>query len=320
MFDKIVTITCNPALDATIWLDTFDYDEPNITLDEQTYAAGKGVNVSKVLKSLSYNSVATGFIGYDNQAIYTSLLEKDNINFDFVTTSGVTRENLTLILPNKAQLKINRRGVTVHTDDWIALHTKIRQHIKHTNNSLLVFAGSIPSNLTHDEYTHFISSLKADNVKIAVDSNLLTIQDYKEICPFIIKPNFNEMKKLMNVNFRSESALIRCINELSGFIEHILVSVGPKGLLYGGRQSDGKDLIIKALVPKVTPLSTVGAGDSTLAGFIVGLQYGATIEQCVKLACSCGTASVLLDGTQIISKANTLEMYDNIVVAKVKGN
>lgn len=317
MFDKIITVSCNPALDATIKLSTFDYDEPNLTLDEQTFAAGKGVNVSKVLHILHQDSLATGFLGMDNLSVYTSLLEKDGISFDFVTTNGVTRENLTLILPNGAQVKINRRGLPVTTPNWVELYHKIDDQCKKYNKVLLVFSGSVPNNLTNDEYTAFILSLKKPNVEVAIDSNLLTLDDYKKIKPFIIKPNFNEMKKLMSVNLRSENTLVRCINELSDYVEHILVSLGAKGLLYGGH-SGGKEIIYKAMVPKVTPLSTVGAGDSTLAGFIAGLQQNLDIEKCLQLSTGCGTASVLREGTEIITYDEAMDMQKQVVVVRVK--
>ena len=115
MVDKIITISINPALDVTLWIETMDFSEPNQTTREEIYAAGKSINVSRVLASLQTPSVSLGICGDDNSKLFATLLQKDGVKFDFVTIPGYIRENLTLIIPDGRVLKISavRRYETV---------------------------------------------------------------------------------------------------------------------------------------------------------------------------------------------------------------
>ncbi len=314
MFDKIITVTCNPAFDITLKLASFVYDEPNAVEDEQVFSGGKGVNVSKVLSVLGYDSIATGFVGEKSYDRYVELLCEERIKQSFVKTNGITRENFTMILPNGAQVKINRNGDAVLHEDWDTLLARIVKQFTPYQKVLVVFAGSIPLNTDKEDYVKFITKIKSDNVSVAIDSSLLDFSDYKQIKPFIIKPNFNELKRIMNINLRSESALIRCVEELSEHVDHAIVSLGAKGLVYKSGLS-----MFRANVPKVKVLCTVGAGDSSLAGFIAGLQGGLSPADTIRLAAGCGTAAVMTEGTKSISMADIDELQDQITVVKLKG-
>ncbi len=95
---------------------------------------------------------------------------------------------------------------------------------------------------------------------------------------------------------------------LSLSVEHVIVSMGSKGIIYAGN-----DRIYSCSSPKVEVKSTVGAGDTTLAGFIQAFNKGQDIAECVAYATACGTASVMIEGTGIITKQNADEMRKNIL-------
>ncbi|MDF2567907.1 MAG: 1-phosphofructokinase, partial [Oscillospiraceae bacterium] len=110
VFSKVITVTLNPALDATIWTENLDFNEPVGTLKEEVYAGGKSVNVSRVLTRLGVPNKLVGIVGQENIVVFEKLLLKDKVDFDFIATKGFVRENLTLVFPNENVLKINRQG------------------------------------------------------------------------------------------------------------------------------------------------------------------------------------------------------------------
>ena len=148
MFDKIVTVTLNPALDATLWLDSLDFAEPNEAERELLYAGGKGVNISRVLASLGIEAKAYGICGSDNAGRFLSLLDGDGVTHDFVRVEGAVRENLTINIPNGRFLKINRKGCGVSVEAMRQLRQKLEDEVNGGEKTLMVFAGSLPPNVT----------------------------------------------------------------------------------------------------------------------------------------------------------------------------
>ena len=102
LFDRIIAVSLNPALDVTLWVKTLDFNEPNKTTDEKVYAGGKAINIARVFASYQDESVrCLGVAGCDNYQTLTTLLKEDGVNFDFVQIPGAVRENLTLVIPDK---------------------------------------------------------------------------------------------------------------------------------------------------------------------------------------------------------------------------
>ena len=107
------------------------------------------------------------------------------------------------------------------------------------------------------------------------------------------------MSHIAKQELKTREEYLAFAKTLTPYVEHILVSLGAEGLLY---LSTEQTLFCPA--PKVLVKSTVGAGDTTLAGFITALYEGQTIDESVNFAMQCGTASVQLDGTDIINRKN----------------
>jgi len=307
MFDRIITITLNPSLDTTLWIESFDMVEPVFAKKEFTHPGGKAVNVARVLHSLGVNSRVIGFVGNENADTFIKMLNQEGTKHDLTTVKGKIRENLSIVSPSNEMLKINRQGFSVSDDEFEQLFGKLRYSLSDSKISLLVFAGSLPKNVTPQRFKEKILSIKSDKNKIALDTNLFSEADLREINPFIIKPNSVEIctiagKKLASINEIKDYA-----KKLSSFAENVLVSLGADGLVYAG---GGK--VIHCIPPEVRVISSVGAGDTTLAGFIKSLVEGESAERSVIYATACGTASVLLEGTQAITLEEAQAFVDKI--------
>lgn len=308
MFQKIFTITLNPALDTTLFVDRYDLNEPVTALKEKVFPGGKAVNVSRVLTSLGVANKAFIVSGEENAAYMRSLLRQENICFEMILSQGKIRENLSIVLPEQGILQINRKGMRVPSHIIEQLKFKVEQELIADEETLMVFAGSLPKEVSKAQYIAFMQAFMRDNIKLCVDTDLLSEQEICKLKPFLIKPNQIELGHIAGRTFSSIDEMKEYAFWLSGWVTHVLVSLGKDGLLYAG---GGKCLHLSSL--HVTVKSTVGAGDTTLAGFISGLVTGLEIEECVHYALACGSASVTLEGTGVVTKQQVDEMLTAIM-------
>ena len=304
MFDKIVTISLNPALDVTIWLTTMDFAEPNQAAREEIFAGGKSVNISRVMTSLGMPAKALGLCGKENAGRFLKLLEQDGVSNDFVRLEGSTRENLTIVIPDKRVLKINRAGFPVSIEGMKQLRAKVEEEIQGNGKILLVFAGSLPANLTPESYKAFLLSFRREGVCFALDNSFFHLSDIAEICPFLIKPNLLVFRQMSGSDLRTEQSIVKLARSLTAHVDHVLVSLGAKGMIYAGQDSG-----CRIYSPQVPVRSTVGAGDTSLAAFLCALQRGMAPCDAAVYGAAAGTASVMLDGTGIVSG----KMIDSIL-------
>lgn len=296
LFERIITISLNPALDVTLWIPSMDFNEPNKTFQERTYAGGKAINIARVLTALGEKPLALGVVGEDNRRMFTELLDSDGVTYDFVTVPGSVRENLTLVIPDKRVLKINRSGCPVSRDAMDTIKRRIQAETRDKGPVLLVFAGSLPPNITPETYKAFILSLQRENVRVAIDTSVFKVEDLEEIRPLVIKPNLPEFRQMCGSNLPTEQSIIKSAQRMAKFVDHVMVSLGAKGLLYVNQERG-----LRMMTPPVTVRSTIGAGDTTLASFIYCLQCGKMPAEAAVYAAAAGTASVSLDGTAVIS-------------------
>ncbi|MGI5894789.1 MAG: 1-phosphofructokinase family hexose kinase [Candidatus Merdivicinus sp.] len=313
MFDKIVTVSLNPALDVTIWLDTMDFSEPNRAKREVVDAGGKAVNIARVLSSLGISSRALGLCGEDNARKFFSLLERDRVDYEFVELEGQTRENLTLVIPDQRVLKVNRAGFAVTIEGMKRLRAKIEEEIQSVGKVLLIFAGSLPPNLTADSYKAFLLSFRREGVYFALDNSFFHLSDIAEIQPFLIKPNLMEFRQMSGSDLRTEQSIVKLARSLTDHVDHVLVSLGGKGMIYAGRENG-----CRIHTPQVAVRSTVGAGDTSLAAFLCAIQEGRSACDSAVFGVAAGTASVSLDGTGIVTREMVEEVLPRITVKGIR--
>lgn len=313
MFDKIVTISLNPALDVTIWLKTMDFAEPNRAVREEVFAGGKSVNISRVMTSLGMPVKAMGLCGAENSRRFLELIEQDRVPYDFVKLDGSTRENLTIVIPDQRVLKINRDSFPVTIEGMKQLRTRVEEEIQGAGKVLLVFAGSLPANLTPESYKAFLLSFRREGVYFALDNSFFHLSDIVEIQPFLIKPNLLEFRQMSGSDLRTEQSIIKLARSLTAHVNHVLVSLGAKGMIYAGQDSG-----CRIHTPQVPVRSTVGAGDTSLAAFLCATQRGMAPCDAAVYGAAAGTASVMLDGTGIVKPDMVEEILPRVTAKGIR--
>ena len=315
MHRGIITVTMNPSIDVTLWLDGLNTDETNHVLDESREVGGKGINVSRVVRSFGLDNLCLAVAGRDNVGEFSRFLEEDALRYELLQVDGVVRENLTLRCDGQT-LKLNRKGLSMSTMLVGALMALIQSRMK--PGDIVVFGGSLPENITVQDYVELIMAVKNAGALVAVDSDLLTLEHYRRISPWLIKPNIHELRHIVEVRGNAVDDVVQAAMTLSeAGVENALVSLGGDGLVCIGRMGDGSREVIRAVVPKVEVKSTVGAGDSTLAGFIVGYVRGLSRLECSRLAAACGTASAMLEGTAVADRDTASALLERIEVTEM---
>ncbi len=307
---NIISVTMNPSIDVTLWTNGMDFDATNRVLEEAREAGGKGINVSRVVQTFGLPNLCLSVVGEDNSDEFAGYLEKESIHYELLKVQGAVRENLTLRCGENT-IKVNRKGPFLSAMMISALMALIQSRMR--EGDIVTFGGSLPENVAVSDYVELMMAVKQAGGRVVVDSDLLTLEDYRRLSPWLIKPNIHELRRILPVEDSSDEAVIRAARELQrAGVENVLVSRGEKGLICVNDRC-----AVKATAPLVEAKSTVGAGDSALAGFLIGVvkEYG--VEECVRLASACGSACVTQDGTTLATRDLAFHLLEQVEVERI---
>ncbi|MBC8546187.1 hexose kinase [Clostridiaceae bacterium NSJ-31] len=305
-FNRIVTVSLNPALDITLWVSGLDREYNDVT-NEQWEAAGKAVNVARVMHAYGSPVKAVLLAGEDNRKRYFDRLDREGIDYEAVLLPGETRENISLVQPDGSLLRLARPGFFVEAAHLDELKNRLRRLVG--PGTLAVLAGRNPRGVGPEAFVELCAFLSGLEARLAVDTSSVGARELAAIRPWIIKPNLEELEGMTGRSCRTREDLCAALHGLhSGGVERVLLSLGGAGLLYSG--ADGA--VWYAQVPEVPVKSTVGAGDSSLAGFLLAHRAGRPLEECVRIAASFGTAAVMIDGTNPPRRADLEWVYPRV--------
>ena len=308
----IATVTLNPSLDETVTVEGLVVEEANRWTSLRRDPGGKGINVSRVLHELGGETIAYGFIGGVDGEALKHLLQQQEVPFDFTPIKGGIRSNFIITdLKTRRQTRIDAPGPHISTDELQNLIDKVI-HMK-TKPDFVVLAGSVPPGIPDDIYRRMIEIAKKYGVKTVLDSDDAWLKEGVKANPNVIKPNIHEAEELLGVKLKDEAAIIQAAKTLvSQGIEVVAISRGKDGII-----TATKDKILKAVAPKVEIRSTVGAGDSALAGLILKLSQGDRIKEACRLAVAAGTAATLTPGTELCRRQDVEILLPQIKVEEL---
>ena len=286
---KIYTLTLAPCYDMHASAEKIISGKENSVTLTSREAGGKGINISRALLSAGIESEAIIALGSDNSEELEKELAKIGLKTRYYRQKGRIRENLTVHTADGGETRISQRGFPVYqnTLDKILSDTEI------SKGDIFTFTGSVPSSLAKEDVKRFIKSLKERGAKVVIDSKSLTLEDICELSPWLIKPNEEEIAVYLGKNITCLTELSRNARRLCDTgIENVMITLGEKGAILATR---GGTYIENA--PKITPISTIGAGDSTIAGFIAAKMRTLSEQDALRLALAFGSAACLTEGT-----------------------
>jgi len=284
----IVTLTPNPSLDRTMAVDALTPGEVLRATSSQLDPGGKGVNVSRVLAAHGVPTLAVIPAGGSEGAQLAELLAPSGVPVVSVPLSSPTRSNVALVEPDGTTTKVNEPGPELSATEIVAMQERLVSFAR--SAEWVVLSGSLPRGVADDFYAEIISRVHEVGHRVAVDTSGPALRAAVELGPDLIKPNAEELAELTGSPANTWGDVAEQAKKLRGNgVGTVLVSLGEDGALLV--DADG---VTRAYSPPVEVRSTVGAGDSTLAGF---LAAGANGPEALRTAVAFGTAAVTLPGS-----------------------
>ena len=305
---KILTLTLNPALDLTVELPRLDAGQVNRSDEMHTHAAGKGVNVAQVLADLGHQLTVSGFLGEDNLQAFETLFAKRGFVDAFIRVPGETRSNIKVAEQDGRITDINGPGPVV---DAVAQQSLLDRLVQIApGHDAVVVAGSLPRGVTAQWLRELIERLNQLGLKVALDSSGEALREALKASPWLIKPNTEELADALGCEVVSHTAEAQAAARLHAQgIEHVVISHGADGVNWFSVGS-----ALHATPPKVSVASTVGAGDSLLAGMLHGLLSADTPEQTLRTATAIAAMAVTQIGFGIHDRAQLTQLEQGVRV------
>ena len=291
----IYTLTLSPSLDYLLDTPEIKFGETNRSKSESLHFGGKGINVSYVLKQLDTPCVCLGFVAGFTGRELEAMLKKEGLSTDFVEVKkGNTRINVKI--KSDKITEINANSPEISQKDMEELFTKLD---KLCMGDTIVLAGSTPKGWDN-AYSMIMERLSVKDVKFVVDTSGKKLLDCLKYKPFLIKPNKSELEEILGISAFNDEQIVAAAKKLQTLgAESVLVSMGENGALL----VDENGKVHRENAIRITPVSTVGAGDSMVAGFLAGIDRGYDYALGLGNACGAATASceILADKERIYS-------------------
>ncbi|HEL1557666.1 TPA: tagatose-6-phosphate kinase [Streptococcus suis] len=309
----ILTITLNPSVDIAYQLNQFRLDSVNRVEKVQKTAGGKGLNVTRVLKQIGEDVLATGFIGGELGNDVKNQLYQNHIKSSFVEISGETR-NCIAILHEGQQTEILEQGPTIQEHEALNFIEHLRNLLSKVE--VVVISGSLPKGLESDYYVKIVELCKKFGVAVVLDCSgeaLKKVLESKEK-PTVIKPNTEELSQLIGSDVTDENQELQSVLSSQMFqgIEWIVVSLGAKGAF-----AKHKDKFYRVRIPKIDVVNPVGSGDSTVAGIAASLAHALPDVELLKNATILGMLNAQEEQTGYVNLEHSEELYSKIEVEEV---
>lgn len=292
----IITVTLNPAIDQTIEVDRLVVGDSNRVLASRFDIGGKGINVARVLKELHYEPIAMGFGVGDLGRMIEDQLRDSGIGCDFVYIPGETRTNLTILdRSTHRHTVLSGPGEEVSEGERAQFLHRLRRRLR--RDSWVVIAGSIPPPGDPAIYVQLILAAAAEGALSAIDADGPVVRAVLEggARPALVKLNDQELARLSEMPAHDEGSVIAGAEMIRAYgVPNVVVTRGGEPAI---ALTNGGDFRVH--VPEVAVESAVGAGDSFLAGLLLGLKRGDGWGAALTLAAAAGSACCLAHGTQL---------------------
>ncbi|MBU3713724.1 MAG: 1-phosphofructokinase family hexose kinase [Ferruginibacter sp.] len=303
---SILTITLNPAIDKSSSVESLIHEKKLNCTRPKFEPGGGGINVSRAIKKLGGTSRAFYLAGGYTGKFFTEMLEKEDIDAECVEIKNHTRENL--IIYDKStglQYRFGMPGPLIYDNEWKTLLSEIESV---SNVEYLVASGSISEGIPEDIFARIAHIAKRKKIKCIVDTSGSALSMAVKENLFLIKPNLGELNALADEKITVDNiSSIADELDLKNNCENIVVSMGAEGAFFIGKNEK-----ILFTPPAVERKSTVGAGDSMVAGIVLSLANGKNIMNAVKYGVASGTAATLNPGTELCHLEDVENLFQKI--------
>jgi len=297
----IVSLSLNPAIDLTYEVPSLIHDQKSRATSTHYDPGGTGINVGRALEKLNKNSHTCCIIAGKMGEFLEAMLHQELNNITSLKVSGETRINTTIIQQTPySQYEVNATGPSIPPAQ---LDEIISQFLRLCGQGIGILTGSLSPATPTSTYQKINTALKQQGGRAIIDAPVAILKEAINSQPFLIKPNLHELEILQNktlLTLEEIATEARYLTQKGS--TYVCVSLAEKGAILTGPENS-----YYCNSPKIKVNSTVGAGDSMVAGLAHAFSQNHPARQALKLAVACGAATAIQPGTQIFN-AEALEM------------
>jgi len=304
---KIITITLNPSLDKGTTVLSIVPEKKLQCSAPILEPGGGGINVSRALDHLGCKSLALYMCGGYTGGQFKKMMEETDIECVAFDIAENTRENLIVVdSTSHKQYRFGMKGPTLEEEEW-------QQPLLFLQNNsgydYVVASGSLPPGMPLDFFARMAAIVHKKGAKLILDTSGEALKNSVKEGVFLIKPNLAELSLLIGVDELKEDEIALAARSIidDGCCSIVVVSLGAKGAML-----ITQDETIQVPSPEVDVKSTVGAGDSMVAGLVLGITKGYSWKDVLKLGIACGTAATINFGTALCSREDVERLYNDL--------
>ncbi len=300
----IITVTFNPAIDKSTSVPVL-IPEKKLNCALPVYEpGGGGINAARAIKKLGGEATAVYLAGGYSGKIFTQLLTDELVESIVTETRESTRENLIVLeIASYQQFRFGMPGPTIRESEWQACLTSIEniQDVEY-----IVASGSLPQGVPTDIFARIALIARKKNARLIVDTSGEALKEAVAAGVYLIKPNLGELSMLLGkeeLNIEVVEDEARKVIE-KGNCEVVVVSMGPFGAMLVTKKG-----ALQIMPPAVKRKSTVGAGDSMVAGIVLSLSRNKSLTEAVQYGVASGTAATMNPGTALCLKEDADHLF-----------
>ena len=297
----LLTVTLNPCVDFLLRVEKMVANDTNRVQKSEKDAGGKGLNTSRVFAHLRGVTIATGFLGGATASFIRHVMKDENVLDGFVYVEGETRTNFSVEDESgNPPTTFNQKGPTISPGEWLALKEKVAMLAPKAE--WVSFGGSLPPGVETNAFYELALIAREKGSRIVVDADGEVLIEALKANPDMIKPNTPEAGRLLGRKLETDADVQIAAQELyekmGGGNRFAIISRGAKGAVMACAEGT-----FMGQSPQVHALSTIGSGDSMVAGFLWSLGTGKTAQDALRWGLAAGAATAITDGSAIGDKA-----------------
>lgn len=300
---KIITVTFNPTIDKSTSIDAL-MPEKKLRCSSPTFEpGGGGINVARAIKKLGREATAIYPSGGYSGKFLNELMNLENVPVIPVETKSHTRENLIVFDKSTSlQYRFGMPGSEVREEEW----QQVLSLIENCGAEFIIASGSLPPGMPVDIFARIAKIAQHINAKLIVDTSGEALKKAVEAGVYLLKPNLAELSSLVGIDEVNHERVYDIAKDIIArkCCQVVMVSLGPAGAML-----ITKDEVFQAIPPVVKRLSTVGAGDSMLAGVVLSLANEKSLKEALQYGVACGTAATLNPGTELCKPEDVERLY-----------
>lgn len=302
----IYTVTMNPALEFVSEVSNFEFDKSNISDFDLMLPAGKGINVSRVLKQLGLPTVATGFAGGFTGEFVEDWLRREDIKSEFIRIDDNTRINIKITGSSKTV--IESKGPSISHQEL----QELLYYLSRVKEGDTVFLSTaFPKNITETVIERMIAICKANKAHFVLDIDEYYLERFANEGSLLEKISVKCLEHLFKIKIDSESDLLKWKNEISGLNSKFVIVPFVDNKVYLFQKNSIYAFDIEQMLNQKRDFVI----DSIIAGFIATFIRTSDYEKSFEMANACALAS--LKTKDLPKKFQIDDCFNDINIIKI---